>query len=257
MKTNVQTDVDMPYPRLCAHRGQNTVAPENSLPAYGIAVALGAEEIEFDLRVTKDGVLVSSHEYDLSLLSDGFGHVENLTYDEISKFDFGVKFDKNFKGLRIPTFEDILKQFAGRAVMNIHVKIWERGHAEKLEEIVGLLNKYDCIKHCYFMTGDDNALKEVKAYDPTLRCCMGAGVRAWEIVDRAISIGAEKVQLFKPYFNQEMIDKAHAHGIRCNVFWSDDPEEARRFLDMGVDTILTNDYLGLKTALSDVLREKR
>jgi glycerophosphoryl diester phosphodiesterase len=50
------------------------------------------------------------------------------------------------------------------------------------------------------------------------------------------------VQLCKPYFNQESVDKAHAHGILCNVFWSDDPEEAKHFLDMGIDTILTNDY---------------
>ena len=50
------------------------------------------------------------------------------------------------------------------------------------------------------------------------------------------------MQLVKAKFNQEMIDKAHAHGIICNVFWSDDPEETVRFLDMGIDTILTNDY---------------
>lgn len=46
----------------------------------------------------------------------------------------------------------------------------------------------------------------------------------------------------KSYFNQEMIDKAHQNGIICNVFWSDDTEETKKFLDMGIDTILTNDY---------------
>ena len=65
----------------------------------------------------------------------------------------------------------------------------------------------------------------------------------WKIVDRAIEVGAEKVQFYKPDFNKEMIDKAHAHGIKCNVFWSDDPEETKMWLDMGVDTVLTNDYL--------------
>lgn len=39
-----------------------------------------------------------------------------------------------------------------------------------------------------------------------------------------------------------MIDKAHAHGIRCNVFYADEVEEAKQYLDMGIDTILTNDY---------------
>ena len=253
----VTCDKDMPYPRLCAHRGQNTVAPENTMPAYGMAVALGAEEIEFDLRRTKDGVLVASHEYDTAILSDGKGHINNLTYNELKTFDFGVKFDPRFKGVRIPSFEEILRQFAGRAIMNIHVKIWDAGHADCLEEIVALLKKYDCEKHCYFMTASDEALKEVKAYDPALRCCMGAGDRGWEIVDRAIAVGAEKVQLYKPYFNQEMIDKAHAHGIKCNVFWADDPAEAKAFLAMGVDTVLTNDYLGLKTALASEWEKKK
>ena len=50
------------------------------------------------------------------------------------------------------------------------------------------------------------------------------------------------MQLFKPYFDQAMIDKAHEHGIICNVFWSDDPEETKQFLDMGIDTILSKDY---------------
>jgi len=73
--------------------------------------------------------------------------------------------------------------------------------------------------------------------------CVGhLSKRPWEIVDRAIEFGCEKVQLFKPYFNQEMIDKAHKHGIKCNVFWSDDEDETKKFLEMGIDTILTNDY---------------
>jgi len=77
---------------------------------------------------------------------------------------------------------------------------------------------------------------------PEIRRCMGAGKEKLAIVDRAIKYQCQKVQLFKPYFDQAMIDKAHANGILCNVFWSDDPEETKQFLDMGIDTILTNDY---------------
>ncbi len=75
-----------------------------------------------------------------------------------------------------------------------------------------------------------------------MECCVGGGDRPWEEVERALELGCRKIQLFKPYFDQAMIDQAHANGIRCNVFWSDDPEEAKVFLDMGIDTILTNDY---------------
>ncbi len=51
------------------------------------------------------------------------------------------------------------------------------------------------------------------------------------------------------YFNQEMIDKAHENGIRCNVFYADDADEAKKYLEMGIDTILTNDYLYIKNTL--------
>ena len=78
----VRTDDDMPYPRLCAHRGFNTVAPENSMPAFGAAIALGAEEIEFDLRTTKDGVIVSIHDYLLDRVSDGEGNIANALHYE-------------------------------------------------------------------------------------------------------------------------------------------------------------------------------
>lgn len=72
--------------------------------------------------------------------------------------------------------------------------------------------------------------------------CCGAGAEPWRIVDRAIEIGCQKVQLFKPCFDQAMVDKAHAHGVRCSVFYVDESEEAKQYLDMGIDTILTNNY---------------
>ena len=251
----VPYDGIMKYPRLCAHRGFSTVAPENSMPAFGAAVALGAEEIEFDLWSTSDGVLVSCHNSTLSKLSDGQGKVYEHTYEELLRLDFGVKHGERFKGLRIPTFEDILQKFAGRVVMNIHVKIWDLNFDKPMiEEIVGLVRKYDCEKHIYFMTSSDEIIKRVKAYAPDMAICVGYDGNKTDLmatVDRAIALGAEKVQLFKPYFDQECIDKAHAHGIICNLAWADDPKEARQYFDMGIDTLLTNDYLTVYNAVKD------
>ena len=101
------------------------------------------------------------------------------------------------------------------------------------------------------MSGDDEILERLEREYPEIPRCCGAGKRPWEMVERAIEYGCSRIQLFKPHFNQEMIDKAHANGIICNMFWSDDPAEAKQFLDMGIDTILTNDYLRIATALED------
>ena len=241
----VRSEKDMPYPRICAHRGFNTIAPENSMAAFGAAVAMGAEEIEFDIWSTKDKVLVSCHDSTLDRVSDGSGKIYEHTYGELLKLDFGFKQGKAFKNTKIPTFEEILQKFSGRVIMNIHVKIWDQNFEDPMiEEIVSLIRKYDAAKHIYFMTSSDAIIQKVMEYAPDLKCCVGwdRDEEPLSMVERAIKLGAKKIQLYKPYFNQETVDKAHENGIICNVFWADDVEEAKRYLDMGIDTILTNDY---------------
>lgn len=152
------------------------MALENSMPAYGAAVAMGAEEIEFDLWPTKDDQIISCHDLNLERLTGEKGFVLDMTLEELNQYDFGVKFGEKFKGMKILTLEDILKKFSCQTIMNIHIKTY------------GFDADYDR-KHL-----------------------------------------------------QAMIDKAHAKGIRCDVFWADDPDEAQQFIEMGVDTILTNEY---------------
>lgn len=241
----VAPDAQMPYPRVCAHRGFNTIAPENSMPAFGAAIAMGAEEIEFDIWPTKDGVLVSCHDDVLDRVSDGHGKIYEHTYAELLELDFGVKHGEKFRGLKIPTFEEILQRFAGQVIMNIHVKHWDCDFSDPMmEQIVELIRKYDAQKHVYFMTANDKIIRQVMEYAPDIPCCVGwdGNEDPMSMVDRAIALNAYKIQLFKPYFNAETVKKAHAHGILCNVFWSDDPAETKQFREMGIDTILTNDY---------------
>lgn len=242
----VNDDKTMGYPRVCAHRGFSTIAPENSMPAFGAAVAMGAKEIEFDLWPTKDGEIVSCHDRNLDRVSNGEGLITDYTLKELLKLDFGIKFGDKFKGMKILKFEDILRKFSGHVIMNVHIKplsYTEDYPKDIMKKIVELVRKFHCEKYVYFMLETDMQIKQFKEYAPKIAVCVGhLEARPWAIVDRAIEFGCEKVQLYKPYFNREMIDKAHSHGIICNVFWSDDEEEAKKFLEMGIDTILTNDY---------------
>ena len=257
----VLDDKKMPYPRVCAHRGFSKVAPENSMPAFGAAVALGAEEIEFDLWYTKDGEIVSIHDSVLDRVSDGCGFVYEHTYDELLALDFGKKFGEAFTGLKIITFEEILQKLACHVIMNVHIKTLDDDvdySEQHFRKIVDLIDKYDCRPYIYFMTGNDSLLRMAKRIAPDICRCCGEHERVIRreeapcIVDRAIAHRCEKVQLFKPFFTKEDIDKAHAHGIICNVFYSDDPDEAKEFLDMGVDTILSNNYLVVANRVKEI-----
>ncbi len=250
----------MGYPRICAHRGFSTLAPENTMPAFGAALSLGAEEIEFDLWPTKDGEIVSCHDNTLHRVSTGTGKIYERTMEELLTYDFGIKFSEKFEGLKIVRFEEILQKYAGHCIMNIHIKplsYTELYPQEIMEKIVALIRQYDCVQHCYFMLEPDIHIRQFKEYAPDIPVCVGHWEpRKWEIVDRAIELGAEKVQLFRPYFDKEMVDKAHARGIRCNVFSADEIDRAKKYIVMGIDTILTNDYLKISNALRPYFVEK-
>ena len=243
---------DAPEKRLCAHRGFSTIAPENGLAAFGAAVALGAAEIEFDLWWTKDGEIVSIHDSTLDRVSNGKGKVYEHTYAELAALDFGAKKGPHFKGTRILKFSDILARLSQHTIMNIHLKDvgkeWDEAH---LKKIVRLIDAYDARKHVYFMTSLDALQRQLACLAPDIPRCQGYG--NWpagqpDIVDHAIANKCQMVQLFKPHFTKDTVDRAHAAGLRVNVFWSDDPEEAKRFLEMGIDTILTNDYQPISDA---------
>jgi len=242
----VYTEATTPYPRLCAHRGFSTAAPDNSMPAFLAALEIGAQEIEFDIWETADGQVVSSHDGTLNHCSNGSGNICDHTLEELKQLDFGICYGEAFRGTKILTFEEILAALGHRVIMNVEIKspnLTDPLPVSYLCRIVELVRRYDCADWIYLTCGNDTVYHQLAELAPDIKlCCAGGGTteRRWQIVERAIAFGCSRIQFHKDCMTEEMIRKAHDHGIRCNVFWSDDPEEAARFLDMGIDTILSN-----------------
>ena len=92
------------------------------------------------------------------------------------------------------------------------------------------------------MSGNDNFHRLAKEVAPEITRCMGGGDAPWEIVDRAIKYDCKKAQLMSGRFDKAMVEKAHENGIICNVFQADRADLAKEYLEMDIDTILTNDY---------------
>ena len=260
----VTFDKWMSYPRVCAHRGFNTIAPENTMPALGAAVSMGAEEIEFDVWETKDGQLVVAHDSSLERVSNGTGWICTHTLEELKALDFSKGHEK-LKGLQIPTLEEVLKQFSGRVIMNIHVKIWDildspdyvNKQARHYEDIARLIKKYDCEQHIYFMTTNIESLEKMRELLPLAGFCLGAGRGNAGMLEEAIEHGFNKIQFVTWYpLDQEMIDRAHAHGLKCNLCQADDAESARKYIKMGIDTIMTNDYHLIRESIKEFLPER-
>ena len=93
-----------PYPRIIAHRGGGLLAPENTLAAIRLARNLGFTAVEFDVKLTADGVPVLMHDDTLERTTDGSGTVSDLTYQDIGKLDAGSWFGNEFSGEPVPSF---------------------------------------------------------------------------------------------------------------------------------------------------------
>ena len=258
--------------KFCSHRGFNAVAPENTLPAFAAAVALGADEIEFDLWPTADGQLAVCHDPSVDRTTDGKGTICDMTWEQMKNLDAGKKFHSEYEGVRIPLFEEVLRQFAGKVVMNIHIKsigasvlknrIMEGRGQELMEiytenkplpmplrepepmvlkdledreipaydentfqKILQLLDKYQC-RDMVYITGEKDVLETALKMAPDIKRCCLEGHMNYSIVENAIRYQCSRVQFCKLFLTRSMIDKAHAKGMICNLFWSDDIEQA-------------------------------
>ena len=114
---------DRPYPRVCAHRGMHwNTAPENSIPAFAMAAALGADEIELDLWPDKEGRVFVFHDPSIEHITGEKRLISDLTTKEVLALDIGSAYSPAFKGLRIPTFEEVLDLVGKKCILKIHIK---------------------------------------------------------------------------------------------------------------------------------------
>src|SRR5687767_2479124 len=94
-----------------AHRGASGYAPENTIAAFDKGVEMKADYIEIDVQRSKDGELVIIHDTKVDRTTDGTGNVKDLTFEQIRSLDAGSWKGEQFKGEKIPTFDEILDRY--------------------------------------------------------------------------------------------------------------------------------------------------
>ncbi len=223
--------------KLCAHRGLSHACPENTLPAFAAAIALGVEEIEFDLWLSRDGVPVVCHDTRLDRTTDGEGVVMELAWEEIRAVDAGVQTGELWTGIRVPRVEEVLDCAPGVG-LNIHIK--DPGPDGRLVKMTCDLIRERELTDLAYITGIGDVLSVATAYAPEVeRCCLAGQNEPDKQIDLAIKYECQRLQ-FKRQVTAADTARAHSVGLINNLFWSDELEDAQTYIELGIDVILTN-----------------
>lgn len=220
----------------CAHRGVSALMPENTLPAFAAALALGADEIEFDVRMTRDGKMVVSHDGTLERISDGKGNVSDHTLAELRQLNIGLK-----HGWQTPfcTPEEVFEQLANRLTFNIHIK--EHGEDGALVKgLAELAHKYDCENRIYIAASPEQLAWAQRIAPHIRRCAIQLPRDTMPIREMALMYECSRVQFWLGMFDQALIDQLHQEAILCNLYFADTYEDYDKYLNMGIDCLLTN-----------------
>jgi glycerophosphoryl diester phosphodiesterase len=220
--------------QVIAHRGASAYRPENTIPAYELAVDQDADMIEIDLHVTRDGVLVVTHDEELGGLG-GKGEIADATFAEVRNLDAGA-------GERIPTLDEVLDLLGGRIPFNLELKQGTRGPYPGLEAAaLAAVERRGLLDRTLFSSFYDPVLAELRALSADARIALLLSRRFPQAaVDRARALRAEAVNPEEGIATADFVSSAHDAGLDVHVFTVDAEPALRALLALRVDGIFTN-----------------
>ncbi len=245
-----------PRTMVIAHQGGDGLWPSNTLFAFEHAADLGVDVLEMDIHMTKDGVLVVSHDETVDRLTDGEGLIKEKTLAEVQGFDAaydwsplddGAEFPYRGQGITIPTLESVFERFPEYR-MNIEIKQAEPSIAQPFCDMIRANNMQDKVLVASFK---DEALAEFRETCPEVATSGSRGQIKPLIYMHLAFLG----RLYPPNFSavqlpiedsgitlltRRFVNMAHARGLWVDAWTIDDPAEMRMLIDIGVDGIITD-----------------
>lgn len=219
-------------PIVLAHRGASAHAPENTMAAFQLAYDQGADGIELDVMLTKEGQVVVIHDDTVDRITNGSGKVSEMTLEQLQSLDAG-------EGERIPTLVEVLERFGGRFLINIELKNYSSMLDALPLEVIKLLKFHNLVESVLLSSFNPFNLVRIRRRLPQVKLGLITQPKMAERwMWRFFPHDARH-----PHFSdvdQQLVASMHAGHRKINVWTPDDPAEIRRLALLGVDGIITN-----------------
>jgi glycerophosphoryl diester phosphodiesterase len=240
------------------HRGASGYAPEHTIPAYDLALEQGADYIEIDLQMTKDGVLVAMHDDSLDRTADApegvpkrfcSGPVIKRTLEQIKQCDVGSWFSPEYAGEQMPTLEEIFQRYGTSVNYYIETKNLEAAPGME-EELLRLMEKYELIKpaaqdwQVLIQSFSAESLMKIHEMNSSLpliqlysstKTSESIQASLAEVSTYAVGIGPSMTDV-----DAALVEAAHALCLDVHPYTVNETDEMKALIALGVDGMFTN-----------------
>jgi glycerophosphoryl diester phosphodiesterase len=243
-------------PMVVAHRGASGEAPENTIPAFNLAWQQGADAIEGDFHLTKDGQVVCIHDANTIKAAGKNLVVKNTTLAELKKLDVGIKKGPVFEGTSIPTIGEVFETIPAKKKIYIEIKCGLEIIPQLLKEVSkSQLEKEQVVFICF----DAKVIAEVKMKAPDFKAYWLADLKQnkdgtfkpsfEDALTTLRKVKADGMGSSRSGIDDEFITRLQNAGFEHHVWTVNDPKIAQWFVDRGTRSV-TTDFPGkIKRAL--------
>jgi glycerophosphoryl diester phosphodiesterase len=244
-----------------AHRGASGHYPENTRLAFAKAIEAGADMIELDCQLSRDGHVVVFHDEHLKRTAGTRGAVWNKDLDQLKNLDIGRWRKKSFSGERILTLEEALEVLAGKVDLCLEIKNYPKSLSGIELKILFILSHYDYLDRTIVSSFDYRCLGRVRELAPeaSLGLICGSAPKQ-DPFEPARQLAATSLHVQKSLATREFLAAAWEDGLDVHVWTVNDLRDMEAFISMGVQGVISDfpeRFSKLNTRYSDRVRDVR
>lgn len=257
-------------PLIIAHRGASALAPENTLAAFEKAIADGADGIEFDVRLAKDGVPVVFHDAGLKRLARKDGQIITYSFEELQNFEVGSWFNKKYPKLSNPEFSlekipslagllDTLKDYKG--LIYIELKCKKEEIEPLVKEVCKVIEQTELLPQIILKSFKLKAITLAKVFLPEVYTAslfapkiLNVLHKKKHLLKKAEDCLADEISLHYSLATKKLVERARNQGLPTTIWTADNPRWVKRAINLGINAIITNNPARLLEKRAEILR---
>lgn len=224
-----------------AHRGAAGTYPENTMISFEAAEAFGADGIELDVQLTKDGKVVVIHDETVNRTTNGKGAVRNYLYEDLCKLDASYKFSEKVGFCKIPLLEEVL-EWLGKTqlLLNIELKNDKIPYRGLEEEVITLVRKFSLEDRVIFSSFNHYSMKRCHMMAPDIQTAIlyREGLHSpWAYAKRWVLLQCIRIIVI---FQDAIAELTMESGVEVRPYTINEETLMRKYFDMNISAIITD-----------------